>query len=63
MYEPQNLIAWMTLGENQAPTSINFQSWLDGNELTIQQFNGQIDTDLTFAIIKNRRTLKSSVDL
>lgn len=49
MYEPQNLIAWMTLGENQAPTSINFQSWLDGNELTIQQFNGQIDTDLTFA--------------
>lgn len=49
MYEPQNLTAWMTLGENQAPTSINFQSWLDGNELTIQQFNGQIDTNLTFA--------------
>lgn len=49
MYEPQNLTAWMTLGENQSPTSINFQSWLDGNELTIQQFNGLIDTDLTFA--------------
>ena len=42
MYEPQNLTAWMTLGENQSPTSINFQSWLDGNELTIQQFNGLI---------------------
>ena len=39
----------MTLGENQVPTSINFQSWLDGHELEIQQFKGQIDTDLTFA--------------
>lgn len=49
MYEPQSLTAWMTLGENQAPASIDFQSWLDGNELEMQQFTGQIDTDLTFA--------------
>lgn len=49
MYEPKHLKAWMTLGENKPPLSINFQSWLDGHELDLIEFTGKIDTDLTFA--------------
>ena len=49
MYEPQSLTAWMSLGENQIPSSIDFNTWLKGEELTQRTFEGVIDTDLTFA--------------
>lgn len=49
MYEPKHLKAWMTLGENRPPLSIDFQSWLDGHELDVIEFTGKLDTDLTFA--------------
>ncbi|MEK4861216.1 C45 family autoproteolytic acyltransferase/hydolase [Staphylococcus sp. FSL W8-0774] len=49
MYEPKSLTAWMTLGENKAPSSINFNNWLNGMELQQTSFEGMIDSDLTFA--------------
>ncbi|MEB6613299.1 C45 family autoproteolytic acyltransferase/hydolase [Staphylococcus pasteuri] len=49
MYEPKSLTAWMTLGENKAPSSINFNDWLNGMELQQTSFEGLIDSDLTFA--------------
>ncbi|QEX28323.1 C45 family autoproteolytic acyltransferase/hydolase [Staphylococcus lugdunensis] len=49
MYEPQSLFAWMTLGENKAPRVIDFQAWLNGTPLFFNQFDGRLDTDLTFA--------------
>lgn len=51
MYEPQSLTAYMTLGENQKPQPIDFASWLQGNEVPLKQFTGQLDTELTFANI------------
>ncbi|MBX8359644.1 acyl-CoA--6-aminopenicillanic acid acyltransferase, partial [Staphylococcus aureus] len=38
-----------TLGENAPPEIIDFKSWLDGQDLNITHFTGNIDTDLTFA--------------
>jgi predicted choloylglycine hydrolase len=49
MYEPQSMSAWIALGENDKPTQFNFQHWLDGQSLELQNFTGHIDTDLTFA--------------
>lgn len=49
MYEPQSMSAWIALGENNKPTHFNFQHWLDGQSLELQNFTGHIDTDLTFA--------------
>lgn len=49
MYEPQKLIAWMTLGENNEPIAINFKDWLNGKTLQLDAFHGQIDTNLKFA--------------
>ena len=61
MYEPQSLTAWMSLGENQIPSSIDFNARLKGDELTQRSFEGVIDTDLTFAIIKS--TKREQIDL
>lgn len=49
MYEPQSLTAHITLGENKAPVEIDFQQWLNGESLNINELTGQIDTELTFA--------------
>ncbi len=49
MYHPETLTAYFTLGENAPPEIIDFKSWLDGQELNITHFTGNIDTDLTFA--------------
>ncbi|EKU45607.1 C45 family autoproteolytic acyltransferase/hydolase [Staphylococcus massiliensis] len=49
MYEPTRLKAWFGLGENSTPTSIDFKSWLNGHPLTIDHFEGVIETDITFA--------------
>lgn len=49
LYEPNTLIAWMALGQNSHPTSINFSNWLKGKKLNINYFEGEIDTPLTFA--------------
>lgn len=49
LYEPQTLTTWIGLGENSSPTKIDFYQWLKNNTLTINQLNGKIDTDLTFA--------------
>ncbi|PHK49493.1 C45 family autoproteolytic acyltransferase/hydolase [Staphylococcus edaphicus] len=49
MYEPQSLTTHIALGENQIPTKIDFQQWLNGEPLKINELTGQIDTDLTFA--------------
>lgn len=49
LYEPNSLIAWMALGQNSHPTSINFSNWLKGKKLNINYFEGEIDTPLTFA--------------
>lgn len=49
LYEPNSLIAWMALGQNSHPTSINFSNWLKGEKLNINYFEGEIDTPLTFA--------------
>ena len=56
MYEPQSLTAWMSLGENQIPSSIDFNTWLKGEELTQRTFEGVIDTDLTLPHIKKYKT-------
>ncbi|MBI5974770.1 C45 family autoproteolytic acyltransferase/hydolase [Staphylococcus canis] len=49
MYEPKTLHAWIALGENQAPTMIDFGQWLQGTPLTLTELQGYIDTDITFA--------------
>ncbi|MCD8908376.1 C45 family autoproteolytic acyltransferase/hydrolase [Staphylococcus arlettae] len=49
MYEPQQLGAWISLGENSKPTYFDFQQWLNGTSLDVSTFKGYIDTDLTFA--------------
>lgn len=49
MYHPETLTAYFTLGENAPPEIIDFKSWLDGQDLNITHFTGNIDTDLTFA--------------
>lgn len=49
MYEPQSLSAWIALGENNKPSQFNFQQWLDGQPINQHTFEGQVDTDLTFA--------------
>ncbi|EES42155.1 Acyl-coenzyme A:6-aminopenicillanic acid acyl-transferase [Staphylococcus caprae M23864:W1] len=49
IYEPNTLTAWMALGENNHATEINFSKWLNGEDLNIDYFRGEIDTSLTFA--------------
>ncbi|MCG7339902.1 C45 family autoproteolytic acyltransferase/hydrolase [Staphylococcus sp. ACRSN] len=49
MYEPESLIASISLGENNTPLRIDFSKWLNGDSLDITQITGKIDTDLTFA--------------
>ena len=49
MYQPETLTAYFKLGENAPPEIIDFKSWLDGQDLNITHFTGNIDTDLTFA--------------
>ena len=39
----------MALGENNHATEINFSKWLNGEDLNIDYFRGEIDTSLTFA--------------
>jgi len=39
----------MALGENKTPTQIDFSTWLNGENLSLKHFYGEIDTNLTFA--------------
>lgn len=49
MYEPQQLVAWLGLGERQTPARFDFNAWLNGEELTQETITGTIDTPITFA--------------
>lgn len=49
MYQPDQMKAWIALGENNTPICINFNQWLAGHELTTPSFDGYIDTDIQFA--------------
>ncbi|UEX90769.1 C45 family autoproteolytic acyltransferase/hydolase [Staphylococcus ratti] len=49
MYDPKTLTAWISLGENQSPTAINFRSWLEGHPIKTTKLIGKLDTDIPFA--------------
>ncbi|RKQ33915.1 C45 family autoproteolytic acyltransferase/hydolase [Oceanobacillus halophilus] len=48
-YLPKELKAWIALGGNQEPVVFDFEKWLQGENVTMEKFHGQIDTDLPFA--------------
>ena len=49
MYDPHQLHAWIALGESRDPIKIDFGAWLKGHDLTANQIEGRIDTEIQFA--------------
>ena len=49
MYEPDQMKAWIALGENGTPVCIDFERWLNHDELDITKLHGEIDTEIQFA--------------
>ncbi len=49
MYEPRQLYAWITLGENQPPIKFDFGAWLNGQPIDKTILTGHLDTDIHFA--------------
>ncbi|EGQ3234147.1 linear amide C-N hydrolase [Staphylococcus pseudintermedius] len=49
MYEPRQLYAWITLGENQPPIKFDFGAWLNGQPMDKTILTGHLDTDIHFA--------------
>lgn len=47
-YLPKEMKAWIALGGNQEPTSIDFAKWLEGEDVELERINGVIDTDIPF---------------
>jgi predicted choloylglycine hydrolase len=47
-YLPKEMKAWIALGGNQEPTSIDFAKWLEGEDVKLGRINGVIDTDIPF---------------
>jgi hypothetical protein len=40
--------AWFALGGNQEPRKFNFSKWLNGEDLSIDQIEGEVDIDIPF---------------
>ncbi|MCU5746183.1 C45 family autoproteolytic acyltransferase/hydrolase [Staphylococcus sp. SQ8-PEA] len=49
LYKPQELEAWIALGENNMPRQFSFNHWLNNDEINLQPLEGKLDTELTFA--------------
>ncbi|AZU64566.1 C45 family autoproteolytic acyltransferase/hydolase [Neobacillus mesonae] len=47
-YFPQELEVWFALGGDQVPSKFNFSKWLNGEDLTIERIEGEVDTDIPF---------------
>lgn len=49
VYLPKELKAGIALGGDQDPVMFDFDAWVKGEDLSIDQIHGEVDTDLTFA--------------
>ena len=47
-YFPKEGKAWFALGGDQSPVVFDFSKWLKGQDLTINQVEGVVDTDIPF---------------
>ena len=47
-YFPQELKAWFALGGDREPEEIDFGRWLGGEDLSLEQMKGNVNTDLPF---------------
>lgn len=47
-YFPKELKAWFALGGDQKPIEIDFANWLQGKNLKLDRFYGEVDTDIPF---------------
>lgn len=48
-YQPNEMKVWFALGGDQKPIIFDFQEWVDGNDTSLTQITGEIDTNLNFA--------------
>ncbi|MCT2537720.1 C45 family autoproteolytic acyltransferase/hydrolase [Aquibacillus koreensis] len=55
-YFPKQMEAWMALGGDQEPTKIQFNSWLEGEDLDVEKIIGQVDTDIPFVHMESNVT-------
>lgn len=47
-YFPVEMNAWFALGGDQQPTEINFTQWLDGENISRERIEGEVNTDIPF---------------
>ncbi|MFC4404130.1 C45 family autoproteolytic acyltransferase/hydolase [Gracilibacillus xinjiangensis] len=47
-YFPEELEAWFALGSNKTPAIFPFGKWLKGLDLSIDDIEGEVDTDIPF---------------
>ncbi|WLV25408.1 C45 family autoproteolytic acyltransferase/hydrolase [Aciduricibacillus chroicocephali] len=47
-YLPMEMKAWFSLGGDKEPEEIDFNAWLQGEDLKAETFQGQVDTTLGF---------------
>ena len=45
---PKTLQMGFTLGSDRLPYIVDFQKWVDGEDLRVKQINGQLETTGTF---------------
>ncbi|TFB21836.1 linear amide C-N hydrolase [Filobacillus milosensis] len=49
LYLPNELQVWFTLGADQEPVKFDFNQWLLGKDIDLEQMHGQVNTELGFA--------------
>lgn len=47
-YFPREMKAWFALGGDREPAEIDFAKWLSGENVKLDRFYGEVDTDLPF---------------
>ncbi|MGD6846765.1 C45 family autoproteolytic acyltransferase/hydolase [Rossellomorea aquimaris] len=47
-YFPKEMKAWFALGGDQKPVVFDFSQWLGGENVSLNQIKGEIDTDIPF---------------
>ncbi len=56
LYLPKEKKVGFAIGGNQQPLFFDFESWLNGDHLAVQQIQGKIDTNIGFAHIDKQFT-------
>jgi predicted choloylglycine hydrolase len=47
-YFPKEMKAWFALGGDREPVVFDFSQWLEGEDVSLNQIKGEIDTDIPF---------------